>query len=95
MQAELVLSCSEKNGDHFMFCSCTHVKHAQCHISCIATPQQCTWTFVTYYYLHYHFTAMISHDEPNIVGQVILVSCLQAKNLYDVREELRLAKFER
>jgi hypothetical protein len=38
-----------KKGVYFMFCSWTTVKHAQFHISCIATPQQCTWTFVAYY----------------------------------------------
>jgi hypothetical protein len=49
MQAELVFSCSETNGDCFTFCSCTFVKIAHIHISCIAMPQQCTWTFGTYY----------------------------------------------
>jgi hypothetical protein len=50
MQAELVFSCTaKKNGAYFKFCSWTFFKHAQLHISCIATPQQCTWTFVTYY----------------------------------------------
>jgi hypothetical protein len=32
MQAELVFSCSAKNGDYFMCCSRTFVKHAQFHI---------------------------------------------------------------
>jgi hypothetical protein len=49
MQAELVFSSSAKNGDCFKLCSWTFVKIAQLHMSCIATPQQCTWTFVTYY----------------------------------------------
>jgi hypothetical protein len=49
VQAELVFSCSAKNGDCFKFCSCTLVKIAPFYISCIAMPQQCTWTFVTYY----------------------------------------------
>jgi hypothetical protein len=48
MQAELVFSCSAKNGDCFKFCSWTFVKIAHLYISCIAMPQQCTWTFVTY-----------------------------------------------
>jgi hypothetical protein len=48
IQAELVFSCSAKKYDYFTFCLKTFVKHAQFHISCIATPQQCTWTFVTY-----------------------------------------------
>jgi hypothetical protein len=48
MQVELVFSCSAKNGVWFKFCSMTFVKFAQLHNSCIPTPQQCTWTFVTY-----------------------------------------------
>jgi hypothetical protein len=44
MQADLVFSCSVKNGGCFKFCSCNFVKTDQLHISCIATPQQCTWT---------------------------------------------------
>jgi hypothetical protein len=42
-QTELVFSCSEKNGVNFMCCSWTFVKHAQFHISCVATPLQCAW----------------------------------------------------
>jgi hypothetical protein len=37
-----------KNGVYFMFYSWTFVTQAQFHIACIATPQQCTWTFDTY-----------------------------------------------
>jgi hypothetical protein len=39
MQAELVFSCSEKNGNCFKFCSWTFVKIAHLHISCIPMPQ--------------------------------------------------------
>jgi hypothetical protein len=53
MQAELVFSCSAKNGGCFKFCSWTFVKIAHLHISCIATTQQFSWSFVTRYFIRW------------------------------------------
>jgi hypothetical protein len=58
-----VFSCSAKNGDCFKFCSWTSVKIAHLHISCIATPQQCTWTFVTYYNDTEGYEGEVYYDE--------------------------------
>jgi hypothetical protein len=51
VQADLGISCSAKNGDCFKFCSWAPVKIALLRISCIATPQQRTWTFVKYLFI--------------------------------------------
>jgi hypothetical protein len=49
LQTELVFSRSGKMVS--ISCSWTFVTQAQFHIACKATPQQCTWTFDTYYKL--------------------------------------------
>jgi hypothetical protein len=51
MQTELVIFRSGKKGVYFMFCSFCGLSSDMPNFTCLALPQQCAWTFVTYYFM--------------------------------------------